>query len=371
VRITLLFEPSADRAVPFAAGAERYQRLADELARYAGAQVQTVKGGLRSAPADAYVLFAGAGDLARSLSDCGPALAARLSTRIVLLDVSWQKALEQLESHRLAGAVDSLRLSEWLARPSSGTGPFGLRYLTHPLGVSCSPVPALRSAHYCLLQSERHRGLPHLLADYLAAYDRDLKPLSGFPTVSLARVLPPLSEGAGGKPHPAPGRGGSTRTSQVESVSVKRVIESLRRVRESARMTLRQVAEKAGLDADQLGLLEEGDHARATLGTLRAYVLALEPDWGWALAESAPPPHPRRRDTQGQAGAVRDADQPAIVGGHETGLAESPPAADRPWVHVERGMTFLGDRPVRSQEPAGRLGAAASPAREEESYAVV
>ena len=140
MRIMLLFEPPPDRAIPFAAGPERYQRLADELSRYAGAQVQIVKDVLRKAPADTYLLFAGGGDVSRSLADCGPGLAAQLAPRIVLLDVSWQKALEQLEKHRLAGAVDSLRLSEWLARPSSCTGPFGLRYLAKPLGASCVPI---------------------------------------------------------------------------------------------------------------------------------------------------------------------------------------------------------------------------------------
>ena len=43
MRITLLFEPSADRAIPFAAGPERYQRFADELGRYAGTKVEIVK----------------------------------------------------------------------------------------------------------------------------------------------------------------------------------------------------------------------------------------------------------------------------------------------------------------------------------------
>jgi hypothetical protein len=173
MRITLLYEPSPDRSIPFAAGLERYQRLADELTRYSGTAVPIVKDVLRNAPADAYVLFVGSGHISRSLADCGPTLAAQVAPRVVLLDVSWQKALGQLEQHQLAGAVDSLRLSEWLARPSSCTGPFGLRYLAQRLGASCVPLPAFRSEHYCLLQSSHHRGMPHLLADYLSAYHRD------------------------------------------------------------------------------------------------------------------------------------------------------------------------------------------------------
>jgi hypothetical protein len=189
MRLILLFESSPDRAIPFAAGPERYQRLLDELSRYAGVEVPIVRGELRAAPADTYVLFAGTGDLSRSLRDCGPALADQLAPRIVLLDVSWQRALAQLEEHRLAGAVDNLRLSEWLARPSSCTGPFGLRSLVGPLGASCVPLAPLNSTHYCLLQSEHHHGMPHLLADYLAAYSDDQQPLTAVPSVSLTRVL--------------------------------------------------------------------------------------------------------------------------------------------------------------------------------------
>ena len=136
MQITLLVEPSADRTIPFAAGTERYQRLADEIGHYAGTKVKIVMETLRKAPTETFVLFAGSGDLSRSLADCDPLLAARL----VLLDVSWQTALEKLEEHRLAGAVDSLRLSEWLARPSSCTGPFGLCNLAKPLGASCVPI---------------------------------------------------------------------------------------------------------------------------------------------------------------------------------------------------------------------------------------
>jgi hypothetical protein len=178
MRVVVLFEPSPARAIPFAAGPERYQRLADELGQYTGYPVPLVKDVLRNAPTDTYVLFAGAGDVSRSLADCGPALAAQLAPRTVLLDVSAQKALEQLEKHRLAGAVDGLRLSEWLAQPSNCIGPFGLRILAKRLGASCVSLPWQESANYCLLHSTHHHGMPHLLASYLAVYDA-LAPRSG------------------------------------------------------------------------------------------------------------------------------------------------------------------------------------------------
>lgn len=378
MRITLLFEPSADRAIPFAAGPERYQRLADELSRYSGIQVQIVKDVLRNAPSDAYVLFAGTGDVSRSLTDCGPALAARIAPRIVLLDVSWQKALEQLEKHRLAGAVDSLRLSEWLARPSSCAGPFGLRYLANSLGASCVPLPALRSAHYCLLQSEHHRGMPHLLVDYLAAYDWDQEPLSGVAVVSLARVVRDFTEAVGGNTQKkARLQGKIAPTSQVESVSIKRAIESLKRARESAHLTLPQVAERSGFDLKQLGLLEGSDYPRATLGTLRAYLLALEPTWGWTLAEMSRPTFPSPQERQERAEKAKTGDQPIIVcrSGAEVEAADrseiSAVSAEMPRVLVERGMTILGNRRFRRCQPEGELNNPTVRTRKEKSYAGV
>ena len=138
--------------------------------------------------------------------------------------------------------------------------------------------------------------MPHLLADYLAAYDRDQKPLSTVHVISLARVL---TEEAGGN---AQIRAGVQRrtvpTSQVESVSIKRAIDSLKRARESAHMTLEQVAERSGLDPKQLGLLEGSDYLHAKLGTLRAYLIALEPTWGWTLVETGERAFPRLQRAQ-------------------------------------------------------------------------
>lgn len=374
MRITLLFEPSADRAIPFAAGPERYQRLADELSRYAGIQVQIITDVLRNAPTDSYLLFAGSRDLSRSLSDCAPALA----TRIVLLDVSWQKALEQLEKHRLAGAVDSLRLSEWLARPSSCTGPFGRRYLSKPLGASCVPMPAFCSPHYCLLQSTHHRGMPHLLADYLIAYDRDQRPLGTVPSVSLVRALREITEGAGGQFQTKGGHPAMTfPTSQVESVSIKRAIDSLKRARESAQMTLLQVAGSSGIDPDQLEVLEGSGYHRATLGTLRAYFLALEHTWGWTLAETRESSFPGLPKTSESVDLGRTNFQPNMASriGPETLLVGPSKVAERfvsmPRVRVEKGMTIMDNNRSRHRQPEREIDKPTVRTRREESYAGV
>ncbi len=351
MRIILLFELSPNRAIPFAVGPERYQRLVDELSRYAGVQVQIIRGELRAAPTDTYVLFAGSGDISRSLRDCGPALADQLAPRIVLIDVSWQKAVAQLEEHRLAGAVDSLRLSEWLARPSSCTGLFGLRTLVGPLGASCVPLALLGSTHYCLLQSKHHLGMPHLLADYLTAYSYDQQPLTAVPSLSLTRVLQSPSEKEGQDTRVEAGREvGTSRTPQAETVSVRRAIHALKRAREAAGMTPLQVAESLGLKAEQIDLLETGDYSGATIGTLRAYFLALETTWGWTLADAGEPRYaePQKTLMRDEAGKMNK--PAALRGGAEerrepTNLSGSSALlAETPWILVEGGLTSLGHR---------------------------
>src|SRR5262249_1086428 len=156
-------------------------------------------------------------------------------------------------------------------------------YLAKPLGLCCSSLPWFRSKHYCGLESSRHRGMPHILADYLAAYDRDRKALSSLPYVALTRLVQRQGiEMAGAGQTTAEGE---RRLGSAVLVNTRRVIASLKQVREKAGMTLPQVADAVGLDPEDLGLLEEWDLDRSTLGTLRGYVLSLEGQWGWSLAE--------------------------------------------------------------------------------------
>jgi len=143
------------------------------VARHLKAAVQTVQSYSPDAVQDGYLFWVTSGDPERLLGGLHPSVAKDLAARTVLLDVSWQKALAQLERYRFAAAVDSLRLGEWLARPPSTAGPFGLSRLASVIGASCATLPSLRSRHYCLLEGERHQGMPHVLADYLRAYQHD------------------------------------------------------------------------------------------------------------------------------------------------------------------------------------------------------
>jgi hypothetical protein len=379
MQITLLYEPSAERKIPFAAGAERYRRFAEELGRYAGTPVRVVEGYLKSTHEDGYILFAGSGDVSRSLAECGRERAAQLAPRILLLDVSWQRALEQLERNRLAGAVDSLRMSEWLAHPSSCTGPFGLRYLTKAIGASCVPLPGLRSRHYCLLESKSHRGMPHLLADYLTAYDRDQKPLNALPSVALARFVKALVEETSAASQKTAGRiEQPTPLSLVEFVSTKRAVASLKPVRELAGMTLLQIGESVGLDPEQLGLLEQGDLARTTLGTLRGYVIALEPKLGWTLIGLREASSSLQRKTKEQAETGGTSDRPIIVSGTgaKVTTTDIPASTDLPMfspigMMVQGGLTVMGQRRIRRQQPEDELDTLTPWTWKEKSYAGV
>src|SRR5712691_2716371 len=124
MNITIFVEPRSGRKIPFAVGAEKYRRFADELGRFADSKVPIVTEITVEAWTEGYVLWATSGDPARLLSSYDPEFRSQIAARTVLLDVSWQKALEQLEQYSFAAAVDSLRMSEWMARPSNCAGPF-------------------------------------------------------------------------------------------------------------------------------------------------------------------------------------------------------------------------------------------------------
>ena len=56
-----------------------------------------------------------------------------------------------------------------------------LRAVADAIGAACSPLPSHSSPHYALLQRQHDGGLPRLVADYLAAYSRAVRPASPVP----------------------------------------------------------------------------------------------------------------------------------------------------------------------------------------------
>jgi hypothetical protein len=177
MKITLVIEPPPLPPTPFEAGPERFQPFASELGRHANTAVAiTDEITPRSLP-DGFVLWVTGGDPERLLERFAQPTRDDLAARTVLMSVSWQKALEQLEEYGFAAAVDSLRFNHWAGNPSAPPGLFALRELAAETGATCAALSAFGSKRYCLLESDHHHGLPHLLADYLAAYERSRKPL--------------------------------------------------------------------------------------------------------------------------------------------------------------------------------------------------
>ena len=173
LRITILLEPPRDGVIT---GQERpdpwLERFAAELGRHAGAEVPIVAGLLSQAPATGMVIARLSLDLTGALAECSPALRRSLAPRVVPLDVYRGEVFDLLATHRLAAAIETLSYHDWMRQSPElrmASGPHGLCSIASTIGGRCSE--AFRRGQYCLLESDDHYGLPHLLADYLRAYD--------------------------------------------------------------------------------------------------------------------------------------------------------------------------------------------------------
>ena len=143
---------------------------------HAGVAIERIDGRLCDhIPAHGFVLLHSA-DPHEALAACAPAQRAGTSARIVLLDVSRSRIFSSvLESLRVAAALDYASHLAWArgrsARPDGeACGLYGLRSVGTAIGATCDPSMGA-SENYGFLISAAHEGLPHLLADYLAALD--------------------------------------------------------------------------------------------------------------------------------------------------------------------------------------------------------
>jgi hypothetical protein len=151
--------------------AKQHARFIDELAHHAGSSIQTIEQ-LRDAPESDFIVFGGA-DARVSLNECPIEQQASISRRLVPINASRSGLLETvLEPLSLPAAIDDLSMVEWqMWEPYNvGTrGLHGLREVGKLVNASCL---LFESERYCFLESSTHRGLPHLLADYLIAYQQ-------------------------------------------------------------------------------------------------------------------------------------------------------------------------------------------------------
>jgi hypothetical protein len=125
-------------------------------------------------PLDGFIILRSLNHVALSLAECDPAQRAEVAARLVPIQVSGTRIFERiLENLSVAAAIDGMSYQEWQGRdPAKQTahGLYGLHQIGQLAGGEC--VSLFQSERYCYLQSFAHFGLPHLLADYLAALER-------------------------------------------------------------------------------------------------------------------------------------------------------------------------------------------------------
>lgn len=171
IPITWVYEPPRQPIAPMEVGVEGYASFIEEVGRHAGVRIPLIEGFLRDvAPAEGLILFNGSVHPRLALAECAAEEQAQLASRLVPIWLDRARILEGLlEPLSLPAAVDDMTIAEWEGdRAGSGAwGPYGLRDIGKLVGASCA---LFESARYCYLHSPTHQGLPHLLADYLAAY---------------------------------------------------------------------------------------------------------------------------------------------------------------------------------------------------------
>jgi hypothetical protein len=169
MKITWVYEPT----LPFPPDHEQvevYRRFVDKTAHQMGAKVSLLRRTLCSALPEGFLFFFSNRPIQLALEECAYDQRASFAVRLVILGTSRQKSVELAEIISPAALVDGMGLAESLAEPDDGGAFFGLSALAGEVGASCLELPSLISDHYCLLQSEYPRALPHLLASYLQAY---------------------------------------------------------------------------------------------------------------------------------------------------------------------------------------------------------
>ena len=113
-------------------------------------------------------------DVEQSLARCDANEQARLAKRLVLVYPRRGKGAfhAQMEKLCLAGALDSGAIAGWNSTESTGRpveGLTGKRDLATTINATCMEDLMMPPTGYCFMVSMKHRGLPHLLADYLRA----------------------------------------------------------------------------------------------------------------------------------------------------------------------------------------------------------
>jgi hypothetical protein len=153
--------------------AQSYARFLEDLGSYLGHAVSmTLSLGEVERSIDFVILETG--DVERSLARCTGSDQAELARRVVAMYPSRQRGTfhEQMERLLLAGGLEPWAMTGGHAAESEDPGVEGLtgrRAVAAVVEASCNDDLMMPPVGYCFMVSTRHRGLPHLLAEYLVA----------------------------------------------------------------------------------------------------------------------------------------------------------------------------------------------------------
>lgn len=150
-----------------------------EVARYAGVTIPRIEGTLLDAgPQPGFILWNAHGlDLdnavAASSQEQSIELSKRVGPRLVQFNVSTSRLLFRLERASMPAAIDTSSLWSWAMPDPARPGRQGI-YGRRAVAVAIDAVidEKEQSEHFCFMWGTRAGGLPHLLADYLAAFGR-------------------------------------------------------------------------------------------------------------------------------------------------------------------------------------------------------
>ena len=172
MKITFVQEPLRHEPLANQAPASGYHPFVETLAKHAGTTIPRIDGFRRHVlPPEGFIILESTFDPSLVLAECDEDLRGDLCSRLVPIGTSRTTTLETLEALSLPAAVDWTTLHEFkpdrTANRAGAWGPFGRRDVAAKVGASCL---LLESERYCYMQSAQHHDVPHLLADYLAAW---------------------------------------------------------------------------------------------------------------------------------------------------------------------------------------------------------
>jgi hypothetical protein len=154
---------------------DHLDRFVEELRRYTRQAVPLVFSRLCEAlPLDGFIILNPFNGIIDALEEVDAGQRVQVAARLVPINMFLTHTLEnEMESRSMVAAIDSHSIHSW-ELPRRPPAPVYQLYGQRRLGslIGARPVPPGGSERYCRLQSTSHEGLPHLLADYLAAFEK-------------------------------------------------------------------------------------------------------------------------------------------------------------------------------------------------------